>query len=778
MFTRLAFTKRAAFRRMNWSIQNLWWIAALPLLAAGLTALAKRPARKFAAALAIGSMVGAFVLSCAAFVQTLGEQATLLKHNFNWFVLGETSLQLGWMLDPLTASMLVMITFVGSLIFIYSVGYMAHDENFTRFFCFLSLFAAAMLGLVMANSLLLLFICWELVGLASYLLIGFWYHKPNAAAAAKKAFITTRIGDVLFFLGLLWLYSETGTLLFYDDGKGCLEQAAIGKLVVQATWLGMGVSTAIALLIFCGAIGKSGQVPLHVWLPDAMEGPTPVSALIHAATMVAAGVFLVARVYPLMEAAPLPVIPPPSNVVAMGQPATPNPLTPALSPNGGEGAGNGGAGARRAGEGTPAHPHAANVSSALKAVTWVGAITALFAALIAVAQTDLKRILAYSTVSQLGFMFMGLGVGGVAVGMFHLLTHAFFKALLFLGAGSVIHGCHEEQDIRRMGGLRKFMPVTFATYAIGMMALSGVPLFFSGFWSKDEILHAAWLWQPSQWKLPFLFGLAAAFLTAFYMTRQMWHVFFGNSRSRDREAAGTSHEPELGSSRRKEAQSSQDAADQSLLTSAATVPHESPRVMTIPLAILAVFAIGLSIFGTPVWPWFHSYLSGHGKPAGAEFDSSMVIVMALSIVVALGGITTGGRFYSRRGPKTAEEPDPLERLAPDTFAVLRGKFFIDELYQLSVLRWNAACARASRWLDEVVWENAVRAVALLALGLSWLNRFIDEIVVNPGFDGGCRSLSLGARLLSLWQNGQVQRYLRILGLALALLGLIFIWGCG
>ncbi len=795
---------------MNWSIQNLWWIAALPLLAAGLTALARQRARAFAASLAIGSMVAALVLSCAAFAQTLGDQATQQKYNFGWFVLGETSLKLGWMLDPLTAAMLVMICFVGLLIFIYSVGYMAHDENFTRFFCFLSLFAAAMLGLVMANSLLLLFMCWELVGLASYLLIGFWYHKPSAAAAARKAFITTRIGDVLFFIGLLWLYAETGTLLFYDDGKGCLEQAALGKLVVQATWIGMGVSTAIALLIFCGAIGKSGQVPLHVWLPDAMEGPTPVSALIHAATMVAAGVFLVARVYPLMEAAPQPVIPPAearATAMAMGNPDTPNPLTPALSPTGGEGAGtavlltpalspNGGEGARRAGEGASAHGKAANVSSALKAVTWIGAITALFAALIAVAQTDLKRILAYSTVSQLGFMFMGLGVGGVAVGMFHLLTHAFFKALLFLGAGSVIHGCHEEQDIRRMGGLRKFMPVTFATYAIGMMALSGVPLFFSGFWSKDEILHAAWLWQPSHWKLPFLFGLAAAFLTAFYMTRQMWFVFFGSPRGRDREVTGTSHRARsagilpAGLDARQRVPAGSMASTHDLGSEDAPyevtppahaggyVPHESPSWMTIPLAVLAVCAVGLSVFGTPVWPWFRSYLGGHGKPARAEFDGGVLFVMLLSSAVALGGIALGWRFYTRRGPKTAEEPDPLERLQPDAFAVLRGKFFIDELYEHSVLRWNAACARACRWLDEVVWDNAVRAVSLVALGLSWLSRFIDELVVNPGFDQGCGSLRLGARMLSLWQNGQVQRYLRVLGLALTLLGVIFIWGCG
>src|SRR6266581_4132025 len=287
---------------MNWIAQNLWLIPALPLLAAGLTALAKRPQRTLAATLAIGSMGVSFLLSCWAFVETLGEHpATGVErqvHNFNWLQFGDASLQLGWVLDPLAAVMLVMVTFVGSLIFIYSVGYMAHDENFTRFFCFLSLFAAAMLGVVIANSLLLFFMCWELVGLSSYLLIGFWYHKPSAAAAAKKAFIVTRIGDVGFFLGMLWLYAKTGTLLFYDDGKGCLEAAALTKLVTQVTIGGMALSTIISLLIFCGAIGKSGQVPLHVWLPDAMEGPTPVSALIHAATMVAAGVFLVARVYP------------------------------------------------------------------------------------------------------------------------------------------------------------------------------------------------------------------------------------------------------------------------------------------------------------------------------------------------------------------------------------------------------------------------------------------------------------------------------------------------
>ncbi len=457
-----------------------WLIPVFPLVAAALLAVTPKAYRRFAATLAIGSMVLAFLFACAAFLASLRLPATghgpaHLIQNFTWFEFGTTTLRLGWLLDPLSASMLVMVTLVGTLIFIYSVGYMAHDDNFTRFFCFLSLFAAAMLGLVIANSLLLLFICWELVGLASYLLIGFWYHKPSAAAAAKKAFIVTRIGDMGLFLGLLWLYAGSGTLLFYDAGQGCLETDALNRILAQSLAGGMALSTAISLLIFCGAVGKSGQVPLHVWLPDAMEGPTPVSALIHAATMVAAGVFLVARMYPLM----------------------------ALAPAG-------------------AH------STALTVVTWVGAITAVFAALIAVAQYDIKRILAYSTVSQLGFMMLGIGVGGYAVGMFHLITHAFFKALLFMGAGSVIHGCHDEQDIRKMGGLRKFMPVTFATYAVGMMALAGVPLFFSGFWSKDEILNKALFWPPS--RIPFYLGMIGVFLTAFYMTRQVWYVFYGSLR--------------------------------------------------------------------------------------------------------------------------------------------------------------------------------------------------------------------------------------------------------
>src|ERR1700733_8542936 len=289
---------------MTWIVRNLWLIPALPALAAGVSALAKRRNRGLASSLAIGSMALSLLLSLYAFVYALSMsgqgELTRQVFNFPWLRFGTEWLKLGWMLDPLTAVMLVMVTFVGLLIFIYSTSYMAHDENFARFFCFLSLFAAAMLGVVIANSLLLLFMCWELVGLTSYLLIGFWYQKPAAAAAAKKAFVTTRIGDLAFLVGMVWLYSQADTLLFYDNGAGCMEHSALASLVAHTTSIGMTASTGIALLIFAGAVGKSGQVPLHVWLPDAMEGPTPVSALIHAATMVAAGVFLVARIYPLM----------------------------------------------------------------------------------------------------------------------------------------------------------------------------------------------------------------------------------------------------------------------------------------------------------------------------------------------------------------------------------------------------------------------------------------------------------------------------------------------
>jgi NADH-quinone oxidoreductase subunit L len=694
-------------------------IPILPLLAAGVTALMKRGQRAPAAALVIAAQAGSTILSLLAFLQTLGAEGAngevaRTYFNFPWLSIGSETLSLGLLLDPLGAGMVLMVSFVSLLIFIYSVGYMKEDANFTRFFCFLSLFSAAMLGVVLSNSLLLTFICWELVGLASYLLIGFWFHKPEAAAAAKKAFLTTRIGDMGFLLGMLWLYSASGTLLFYDHGNGCLEQAALTAMATKTACIGLAVSNCIALLIFCGAAGKSGQFPLHVWLPDAMEGPTPVSALIHAATMVAAGVYLVARMFPVFSAT-------------------------------------------------------GNVSVALTTVAWVGAFTALFAALIAVAQTDIKRILAYSTVSQLGFMMLALGVGSVTAAMVHLIAHAFFKALLFLGAGSVIHGVHEEQDIRNMGGLRKYMPVTFITYAIGMMALCGVPFFFSGFWSKDEILHVAHQWPVSQ--LPFLMAAAAAFLTAFYMTRQMCYVFGGSYR-------GHAH------------------------------PHESPAVMTIPLGILAGAAVLMSIPATPAWPWFHGYHTG--EDIALDFarliEHDFLTIAGLSIVIVTAGIGIGYFLYRRiaiqpRGERAsrpfgqeispalgqtqagrlcslddfAPSVDPLQKLLPRLYSALANRLYVDELYNATVVRALGLLGCLAAWIDRWIFSGIVRLVGALSLLASALSDLFDRFGINLGFDSLCGGLRDGGQVFSSWESGRVQGYLRFLSVGTVLLLIILGW---
>ncbi len=667
----------------------LWLIPALPIVASGCIALMKQPRRRAAATLSIGSLGISLLLSVAAFAHVLigwlAGNAVRETANFTWIRFGSSAVDLGWVLDPLSAVMLVMVSFVGLLIFIYSTGYMAHDENFTRFFCFLSLFAGAMLGVVISNSILLLFMCWELVGLTSYLLIGFWYQKPSAAAAAKKAFLTTRVGDIFFLLGIVWLFAQTGTLLFYDHGAGSLEPLALASLLTQHAALGLTAAGAIGLLIFAGAAGKSGQLPLHVWLPDAMEGPTPVSALIHAATMVAAGVYLIARVYPLMQAG---------------------------APSGG-------------------------VTTSLTVVTWVGASTAVFAALIAVAQNDIKRILAYSTVSQLGYMMAGLGMGGVAVGMFHLITHAFFKALLFMGAGSVIHGSHDEQDIRHMGGLKQLMPVTFLTYVIGMLALCGFPLVFSGFWSKDAIIEAAQHWTVA--RAPYYMLVFGALLTAFYMMRQVSYVFFGKWR-------GHGH------------------------------AHESPSVMTMPLAILAFFAIALGAIGSPLWPWFRAFLEGRTAEFGFHgfSEPGLLALMATSSLVVFLGLGLGWWIYGNKSPEP-EAPDALQASMPWVWTVLQNKFYIDELYGATVIAFYAWWARVADWLDRRVWGGAVAGVTWLFGLFAQLNRFLDANVVDGTFDKGCEELSTGGGLLASIQSGVVQNYLRILALAVVALVLILFW---
>ncbi len=650
-------------------VANLWLIPAAPLAVSLIILRLANSRRKSAATLAIIGQIVALVLSILAFSLTLQPHGFRAVHNFTWFTFGENGLRIGWVLDPLAAAMLVMITLVGLCIFVFSIGYMAEDKNFTRFFAYLSFFSGAMLGVVIANSLLLLFVCWELVGLASYLLIGFWIHKPSAAAAAKKAFITTRIGDLGFFLGILWLYGGSGTLLFYDDGRGCLESAGLVALGASATF--------IALLIFCGAIGKSGQFPLHVWLPDAMEGPTPVSALIHAATMVAAGVFLVARVYPLFSFGAI------------------NGVTPSLT-----------------------------------VVVSIGVITALMASLIALGQFDIKRILAYSTVSQLGLMMVSLGVGGVAAGIMHLIAHGFFKALLFLGAGSVIHGCHQEHDIRKMGGLRGLMPITFFTYAVGMMTLSGVPFFFSGGWTKEEILHATSHWPAS--RVPYYLMLAGVVLTALYMTRQMIYIFFGNRRAASEHA------------------------------------HESSHVMTMPLIALAACSILFGIVLTPAWPWLRAYLTR--EPS--QFDIAQLIQPMLFVSLALVAVGIGLGFAIYR---KAAETDPLEQAQPALFRFLKNKMWLDELYDRTVVTFSRMAARLSDWMDRYVWDGLVRSFGGLGRLFGIVTTNFDERGINAGVDEATTGTRGLGRVMSGWHSGQIQTYLRAVGVSLLVLLVLYAW---
>jgi len=658
----------------------------LSLIAGGVIAFLPNRWGRFASKLALAALGVSCLISLGALACSLAPVGgkPLVASAVPWFTFGDSSVRVGLLLDPMSAGMGAMVTFVALWIFLFSVGYMDKEVRFGRFFGFLSLFCGAMLMVVYANSLLLLFLAWELVGLASYLLIGFYFEKPAAAAAAQKAFITTRVGDMAFFLGMIWLYRQTGTLLFFDEGRGLLESGALASLAGATTAGGLTVSAAASLLLLAGAMGKSGQVPLHTWLPDAMEGPTPVSALIHAATMVAAGVFLVARTHPLFA-------------------------------QGGE------------------------TGIALTACAWIGAITALYAALSAMAQSDIKRILAYSTVSQLGFMMVALGTGGVAAAMFHLIAHAFFKALLFLSAGSVIHGCHEEQDIRNMGGLRHAMPKTFLAYAIGMMALSGFPFVFSGFWSKEAILHSAGHWPGG--KGPFLLAATAALLTAFYMTRQALLVFFGKPR-----VPGVSH------------------------------PHESPTVMIVPLYVLAAGAILLSLIGTPFWPWFEQWLHGETASfhAGALGEEGAIGLLTLSLVLVLVGVGASSVVY-RNVSRDSRAPDPLsEKLGP-LWRFLERAMGFDALYETILIGPLSVLADAVDALERRV------LVPLMGFGESCAKRCgritdtTDEAGLNDGFDGLCAGLQRRAQSASDTQTGRPQAYLRSIGLGMSVLFVLYLW---
>ena len=635
-------------------------IPLLPLLAAVITKGIRCGRR--AAWVAIIAMFCSFGAAMVALSESWGMAALgpYKTFDFSWLIVGKTTIKFGFVLNPLTGVMVAMITFVSLLIFIYSAGYMEDNSRKSRFFCYLSLFAAGMLGMIVANNLLLLFMCWEIVGLASYLLISFWFHKPEAAAAGKKAFIVTRIGDIGFFIAILLAFKTTGTLTLYDGGDGLLETS------IGASVLGFNVAAVISLLLFIGAAGKSGQLPLHVWLPDAMEGPTPVSALIHAATMVAAGVFLVARMFPLFDVSFVD-------------------------------------------DGTLKMSHV---------VAWTGAITALIAALIALGQYDIKRILAYSTISQLGLMMVGIGVAGVAVGMFHLLTHAFFKSLLFLGAGSIIHGCRDEQDIRKMGGVWKSMRITSIAYLCGAAALVAFP-FTSGSISKDEILASAW---ATPWAKPvFWLAATASLLTALYMTRQCLYVFAGEYRG-------------------------------------GKAPHESSRIMTVPLIVLAVFALGLGVLvrgslltKLPNLP---------GMPA-----KHVTVIIVVCTVVSLGGILLGWLVYS--GRRLGKDADLL------AVAPLEKKLWFDELYAATVGRaWNVLA---------IIWEQLNELllflrdlVVLLVRAISHFFAFVTDrrLIDTVAFDGLCGVLRGVGHWAARTQHGFLPGYLRVIAFGVVALGLL------
>ena len=557
---------------------------------------------------AIGSLTVFVSLVCSiiAFISVRG--GTTLEGDagvlYSWISTETFSFNIGFHVDALTTVMLLVITGVGFLIHVYSIGYMHGDEGYTRYFAYLNLFVFAMLILVLGNNYLMMFVGWEGVGLCSYLLIGFWYEKKSATDAGKKAFIVNRIGDFGFLLGMFTLFAAFDSLdfvsIFENAEAGNFEQVFGTTTLVVAT-----------LLLFVGAIGKSAQIPLFVWLPDAMEGPTPVSALIHAATMVTAGVYMIARSAVLY-----------------------------------------------------------NLAHTGAVVAWIGVLTALFAAIIALKQNDIKRILAYSTVSQLGYMFVGVGVGAYASGIFHLVTHAFFKGLMFLTAGSVMHAMANELDIRKMGGLRNKLPITHATFLVGALAIAGAP-FLSGFWSKDEILHSAW----GNYKAIYIIGLITAFLTAFYMFRLIFVTFYGKSRV---ESEVESH------------------------------LHESPAVMWLPLVILAVPSalIGLLLGVGGHDSWFHHFTEDV-FPKAEKAPGNVILFMVISSIVGLAGIAYAWTRYKNRTP-SAEPTNALQRL-------VANKFYIDEIYNTFIVQPIKNISHFLLWkvFDTLIVDGIVNAVAAI-----------------------------------------------------------------
>ena len=608
-------------------ISLVWLVPAFPLAAFLVCGLFGRRWLGHLTGVIASVAVGLSALvSIGVFVEVLGGKTPTVVPLYRWIAVGDFSINVSALVDPLSSTMLLVVTVVSFLIFVYSNGYMAHDAGFYRFFTWLSLFVFAMLILVMADNYLLMFVGWEGVGLCSYLLIGFWFERPAPYYAAKKAFVMNRIGDWGYTIGIITIFLAFGSMNFLD---------VFNRL--QASAMPRDTLTLICVALFFGATGKSAQLPLYSWLPDAMEGPTPVSALIHAATMVTSGVYLVARSMPLFEAA----------------------------------------------------------GPSLQVVGIVGAITAIFAATIALVQFDIKRVMAYSTVSQLGYMFLALGVGAPAAAIFHLATHAFFKALLFLGSGSVIHGLGGEQDMRKMGGLRRKMPVTFWTMLVAGGALAALPP-LAGFWSKDEILGAAFV---NGQLILYAIGILTAVLTAFYVTRALWMTFYGEPR------------------------------DHHLFDHA----HESPRVMTLPLMALAVGSavLGIVIGFPPEQGFIHRFLSPVVEAAGvAERTPELATIVALAVVSVVAGaigIAIGLSMYVRHRP----DPAALTRAAGPVYRVLVNKYYVDELYDHRFVEAARAFAGAAWAFDiHIIDGLANRLGWALAMGGQGLRRAQTGVVGN------------------------------------------------
>jgi NAD(P)H-quinone oxidoreductase subunit 5 len=645
--------------------QYAWLIPVLPLMGAmlvgvGLISFNQTTNRlRQPTAILIVSLIGmAMVLSfglCWSQFQGHAPYTQMVE----WAAAGDFHLSMGYTVDPLTAMMLVVVTTVAFLVMIYTDGYMAHDPSYVRFYAYLSLFSSSMLGLVVSPNLVQVYVFWELVGMCSYLLIGFWYDRKAAADACQKAFVTNRVGDFGLLLGILGLYWCTRSFEFEGIGARLQELVSSGSL--SGTLVAL-----LAILVFLGPVAKSAQVPLHVWLPDAMEGPTPISALIHAATMVAAGVFLIARMFPVFE----------------------------------------------------------HVPTAMNTIAWTGAATAFIGATTAITQNDIKKGLAYSTMSQLGYMVMAMGVGAYSAGLFHLVTHAYFKAMLFLGSGSVIHGMEAvvghnpayAQDMRVMGGLRKYMPITAITFLVGTLAICGIPP-FAGFWSKDEILHQTYEADPTLW----LIGFMTAGITAFYMFRMYFSTFEGEFRGTNPAALqviegeqlrlmgvaigpGAMHAQEL---------TAQAAHDEHSGEHHAHEPHESPWSMTLPLILLAVPSMLIGLVGTPWANYFEAFIHAPGEVFEAE-PVNLVEFLTMggsSVGIGLIGISLAVLMYLQK----RIDPAALAQTFPTLYNLSKNKWYFDEIYDRVFVQGSRRLARQVLEVDYKVVDGVVNLTGLVTL---------------------------------------------------------------